>query len=837
MKKSFLAATFLILSLVVYAQYTQVLPLNYEDFFRADAIAEDGNALERGEYETTTDAINANQWNRTGKDSEKVESSPVVRDNTLSYGSYIDNGKGKEILLANLPLNGTSIQVRSSIYSLQSKSVYTNAEYYLAALINISQATGKGDILAFDGNHTANAQRARLYVNKSGSGFCVGLGWNGDPTIWSSELAFGTTHLVVVKIKPLQAGNTAENLETATLFLDPDITKSEAANTALAVVDGTADISGGKGLKSIRGITVRQRSKLAGSIAGLRLGTSWEDVIQTDEIVTQEKIITDFTDGTWGDISASAYASGAYPTSSINGFILNAAGMQTGSITYSATGARFSNRISVDKSNNNGMVTLPAVSDISHIVVYASPGDNDRVIELQILDYGTNQWGKLADYTCEEKGICYRFSTVINHTEPTCLRLVNKASGPIYIWKIETYPIVSLANVVTDFANTEIWGSPDATSYSSGGFPTSEIDNINLVKAGLVKKSIYYELTGEYLSPRLEVDKKSNGGMVVLPAVSSVAQVDVYASVGGEYPTFTLDSFCYNNDTWVTIETFTCAEKNICYRFSKILNRTDPTKLRIANADGSVKYIWKIVTYSELPADLAVPMAQSATNVSSHAFTARWTAVSGATGYRIAVYKSDDTHKTTKIVEGDITQFNITNLDASTSYYYKVSAIGDGITTVDSYLSEAVDVTTTADAAIAEYYTRSVTAGNYGTICLPRACEDLLSSGGVFFAVAGKVLEAGKLKEVVFEEVTTLEAGRPYVFLASTSEINVPMTGDAVGTAGSHNGLIGSFEVKKVSKSEYNYVLSNNLLYCAKNTQYYVGENRAYFKIDEIRYS
>ena len=100
--------------------------------------------------------------------------------------------------------------------------------------------------------------------------------------------------------------------------------------------------------------------------------------------------------------------------------------------------------------------------------------------------------------------------------------------------------------------------------------------------------------------------------------------------------------------------------------------------------------------------------------------------------------------------------------------------------------------------------------------------------------MVGKEITDSKLTGIVFEEVTELEAGKPYVFLASESEINIPMIGDAVATPDSENGLMGAFEVTKVSRSVYNYILSNNLLYCAKNTQYYVGENRAYFKIDEM---
>ena len=92
------------------------------------------------------------------------------------------------------------------------------------------------------------------------------------------------------------------------------------------------------------------------------------------------------------------------------------------------------------------------------------------------------------------------------------------------------------------------------------------------------------------------------------------------------------------------------------------------------------------------------------------------------------------------------------------------------------------------------------------------------------------------MQEIVFDEVNSLEAGVPYVFLATGSELNLTLTGEAVAEPNNttSNGLVGSFEVKKVGASVNNYVLSNNLLYCTKNHDYYVGENRAYFDISSM---
>ena len=679
----------------MYAQYTQTLPLNYEDFFRAEAIAEGGDSLEHDEYEEgatqysstsgTGVRIKSDMWCLSGKGnadpskSLRNRSNPSLEDNSLSWGNYVDNNKGKAIIY-----DGTIENTRASIYGLQSGNTYSSADgskvYYLAALINFSKvSSGGADFLSFDGNYTATTQRARIAVKKgsSSNNYYLGIGYSSAGGKWTSEeLACNETHLIVVKIRPNTSKGT--NDEYAELFLDPDLTKSEEENVSARI-----DTVVGSGIGSIRGIDIIQRKNVTGKVAGLRFGDSWESV------------------------------------------------------------------------------------------ALAMPETERR-------------------------------------------------------------------SVVTNFSDESIWGVAPSTSYNNNAenpnpFPTSDVDfdGIELVKAGVVSKTIQ-ATTGEYFTVRLEMDKKSNGGMMELPYVESAARVDIYASVGGSAHTFSLEMYNNSKLRWETVESYDIAETNKCFIFRSNLNRAEPTKLRIVNTDGSAKFIWKIVTYPSMPTDLAVPAAQPATNVSSKAFSANWSAVAGATGYRVIVYNADrDSIILRKEVEAGVTTLPINSkLSPLSNYYYKVSAIGDGVTTVDSYLSEAVNVTTTADAATAEYYTRSVTAGNYGTICLPKACEDLSSSGGVFFAVVGKLLEAGKVKQVVFEEVTELEAGKPYVFLATESEINVPMIGDAVLEAGSENGLVGSFVVSKVSKLVYNYVLSNNMLYCAKNAQYYVGENRAYFNIN-----
>ena len=837
-KVSLLLALFLGSYVCAYADYTQTLPLDYTDFFRAEALNADGEHLEVYTYANSDqkssskpdgEDLHGDQWNCSGKADSRGRSNPDIENSTLSWGAYVDNMKGKAIIY-----DGTVDETRVSIYSVKRNNDYSSSDgsksYYLAALVNLSKvsSTVGVEFLSFDGNYTSTTARARVSAKKnSDGGYHIGMEYSATSTesgtTWSNVLAYNETHLIIVKITP-NTDKKTDDIESAKLWLDPDLTKTEEENSAALIVSVT-----GKGIGSVRGINIVQKKNLTGKIAGLRFSDNWEDVAMLES--AQEKVFAKFDDGTWGDMlpSTGSYSGGNYPNVEVNGLEMHAAGLQETNNKTAENGQVVKNRICMDNGSRKSMVILPIVNNIKQINVYATPGGDDRDIKLQRWDNATSTWVDEATYNCPTKNVCYFFRTQLNRSVATKLRLVNASTaGGVYVWKIETLPIVELNRIATNFSDSSVWGVP-AKTYES---QSSEVAGFQLIKAVLVDKGIYYEPSGERFSPRVEVESQSNGGMIICPAVTGVYQVDVYASVGGSAHTFTLDAYDYNIDKWATVETFECENTNTCYRFSKVLNSDQVTKLRITNADGSAKYIWKIVTYPTVPVDLEVPTNPKAVNIVTKSFTAQWEEVSNASGYRIVVFKENGDRQTTKEITGaGITQFNITGLAPATAYTYKVAAVGDGETTVDSELSAPVEVTTAAE--ITDTYTRTVTNGNYGTICLPKASEDLSTAGAVFFEVAGKVMVNDQLSEIVFDEVTSLVAGKPYVFLAKSDELNIPLVGDAVDTVvtSGTKGLKGSFTVRKITGTADRYVLSNNLLYCTNGREYYVGENRAYFDI------
>lgn len=127
---------------------------------------------------------------------------------------------------------------------------------------------------------------------------------------------------------------------------------------------------------------------------------------------------------------------------------------------------------------------------------------------------------------------------------------------------------------------------------------------------------------------------------------------------------------------------------------------------------------------------------------------------------------------------------------------------------------------------VTNVYTRSVTNGNYGTICLPMASTAI--EGATMYRIADKS-DTG----ITIEEVADMEAGTPYIFQASADEISVTMTGQSSEVKPA-NGLIGNLgATMTVPQETNNYVLSHNMLYQV-DSEVTIATNRAYINMDGI---
>jgi len=132
-----------------------------------------------------------------------------------------------------------------------------------------------------------------------------------------------------------------------------------------------------------------------------------------------------------------------------------------------------------------------------------------------------------------------------------------------------------------------------------------------------------------------------------------------------------------------------------------------------AGLTASTSYSYKVMAYNSMgdspasntasattqsPAPGA-PSATAATNVTSSGFTANWTSVTGATGYRLDVSSNSafSSYLTgyQSVDVGNVTSRSVSGLSASTTYYYRVRAYNANGTSGNSNTASA---TTTAPA-------------------------------------------------------------------------------------------------------------------------------------------
>lgn len=135
--------------------------------------------------------------------------------------------------------------------------------------------------------------------------------------------------------------------------------------------------------------------------------------------------------------------------------------------------------------------------------------------------------------------------------------------------------------------------------------------------------------------------------------------------------------------------------------------------------------------------------------------------------------------------------------------------------------------------AVVTDYTRTVTAGNFGTICLPKATSAV--SGATFYNIAGTVKTAGDISAVVLEEVEgQLEAGKPYLFKATDATLTATYTGEAVDEPIDATGLVGNLSSLDLNVPTGAYIIYGNALRQLAGATATVAQNRAYIDLDGV---
>ena len=125
------------------------------------------------------------------------------------------------------------------------------------------------------------------------------------------------------------------------------------------------------------------------------------------------------------------------------------------------------------------------------------------------------------------------------------------------------------------------------------------------------------------------------------------------------------------------------------------------------------------------------------------------------------------------------------------------------------------------------YIRKNLTAGNWGTICLPYAAN---IEGATLYSIEG-VDDTANPRYISLEDAATAEAGVPYIFEATESTLTATYTSAELTEAQTVNGLVGSFTGTSVAEGMY--ILSGGkIVKCGTGCT--IGANKAYIDMSLV---
>lgn len=173
-------------------------------------------------------------------------------------------------------------------------------------------------------------------------------------------------------------------------------------------------------------------------------------------------------------------------------------------------------------------------------------------------------------------------------------------------------------------------------------------------------------------------------------------------------------------------------------------------------------------------------------------------------------------------------------LDNTRKSYVKGVYLSNKVAEVELVLESAMLLHNSVEDD-AEYgvYNRAVTSGDYGTICLPYGAANY--SGMTLYEIAYRDDAA---KKIYLDEVTTMQAGMPYIFHATSDNISVTYDNTVADYAyGEENGLYGirneTNNVAALNPDKEEYIIyKNEIRKCGANCG--LRANRAYIIVADI---
>lgn len=300
------------------------------------------------------------------------------------------------------------------------------------------------------------------------------------------------------------------------------------------------------------------------------------------------------------------------------------------------------------------------------------------------------------------------------------------------------------------------WGAVISGSLALGTFPTFSANGFDLTKAYIQSTNIT-GLKGETFTHMLKLDKTSNSGVLDLPVISSVAQLEIHASAttGRQFTLSVWNAGTSAWDLYGTYATTVDTENIFLINFPVALTNA---KFRIINISPGAFSFYQLKSHTTQPVALSTPSIGAATNIGIKGFTANWTSGDAhATGYRIFVYKGTSLVKSVDVAGQSVNSTEITGLQADSVYTCKVSALGDGDVLYSNSLLSAASPVVTLLSDIGTV-TSDIRSQNFFTV----------TNRTVYTAGVGKIevfnLQGSKLTEINETNRVTLDgAGGLYI--------------------------------------------------------------------------
>lgn len=238
----------------------QILHQGFMDGYKA------GDALERHVYTDKKEPGKLNTWAGAFSSKPNELPSPTVTEG-LTYPGYKEAG---DAIKLGMPEGVKG--ARMSTYTMTEGKEFSKGAIYLSCLMKIDKIGSKTphDLLGLSPSITGGGNRASILVRRSADSSKIlhlGCSLQKDRGEIDKTFELGKTYLVVLK---LDYAN-----QCSALWINPDLAAGETEPDL--IVKNTAE----NPLKSaIRGVTLRNRNGLEGSIGNMRLTRNWASLAE-----------------------------------------------------------------------------------------------------------------------------------------------------------------------------------------------------------------------------------------------------------------------------------------------------------------------------------------------------------------------------------------------------------------------------------------------------------------------------------------------------------------------------------------------------------------------------